>query len=75
MSARFFETFPGKCFPWGILPKKVNVVEKKMLWQKSYAYMYTEQIRTYEIKKVAFKFNVLFLGYNIGHEEKLKNFV
>ena len=46
-----------------------------MFWQKSYAYMYIEQIRTYEIKKEAFKFNFLFLGYNIGHEEKLKNFV
>ena len=46
-----------------------------MFWQKSYAYMYIEQIRTYEIKKEAFKFNFLFLGYDIGHEEKLKNFV
>ena len=75
MSARSFETFPGKNFPCGILPKKVNFVEKKMLWQKSYAYMYIEQIRTYEIKKVAFKFNFLFLGYDIGHEKKIKNFV
>ena len=37
--------------------------------------MYIEQIRTYEIKKVAFKFNFLFLGYDIGHEKKIKNFV
>ena len=36
--------------------------------------MYIEQIRTYEIKKEAFKLNFLFLGYNTGHEEKLKNF-
>ena len=35
--------------------------------------MYIEQIRTYEIKKVAFKFNFLFLGYDIGHEKKIKN--
>ena len=34
--------------------------------------MYIEQIRTYEIKKVAFKFNFLFLGYDIGREKKLK---
>ena len=44
------------------------------LWQKSYAYMYIEQTRTYEIKKVAFKFNFLFLGYNTHHEEKLNFF-
>ena len=37
--------------------------------------MYIEQIWAYEIKKVAFKFNSLFLGYNIGDEEKLKNFL
>ena len=29
MSARSFETFPGKYFSCGILPKKVNVVEKR----------------------------------------------
>ena len=74
MSARSFETFPSKYFSCGILPKKVNVVEKKEK-ELSYAYMYIVQIRTCEIKKEAFKFNFLFLGYNTGHEEKLKNFV
>ena len=34
MSARSFETFPGKCFSCGILPKKVNVVEKKNVMAK-----------------------------------------
>ena len=35
MSTRSFETFPGKNFPCGILPKKVNVVEKKCYGKKA----------------------------------------